>query len=164
MFTRVSTQVTTLSQHTLPAVQKQHGVERSAFECIMEERNYVVAQKEETHQKAKAKVAELMVTWTRWTGGPPVQGHCLETKSKDVRKISQQWAELYEKGVGAFQSNITATTELAAKARSSAPRRTTYMAAKNYGYSDAKNALAIVNRINALAFETRMNEKAYMPL
>ena len=160
MFTRVSTQVTTLSQHTLPAVQNSTGVERSAFECIMEERNYVLAQKEETHQKAKVKVAELMSNLDKVA--TQFKDTALETKSKDVRKISQQWANLYEQGVASFESNKAAVAEFAAKGAIVVGESDAYMTAKNTEYLDAKNALAIVNRINALAFETRMNEKAYM--
>ncbi|MEI8041443.1 MAG: MCP four helix bundle domain-containing protein, partial [Verrucomicrobiota bacterium] len=163
MFTRVSTQVTTLSQHTLPAVQHSTGVERAAFECIMEERNYVLAQKDETHQKAKVKVTELMGNLDKVDKvAAQFNDATLATKSKDVRQISQQWAELYEKGVAAFQANVTSTAELAAKGQLVGTEADAYMAAKNTEYLDAKNALAIVNRINALAFETRMNEKAYM--
>ena len=163
MFTRVSTQVTTLSQHTLPAVQNSTGVERSAFECIMEERNYVLTQKEEAHQKAKVKVGELMGNLDKVDKvAVQFKDTALETKSKDVRQISQQWADLYEQGVAAFQSNTTAVSELAAKGGIVGTEADAYMAAKNTEYMDAKNALAIVNRINALAFETRMNEKAYM--
>jgi methyl-accepting chemotaxis protein len=163
MFTRVSTQVTTLSQHTLPAVQHSTSVERAAFECIMEERNYVLAQKDETHQKAKVKVTELMGNLDKVDKvAAQFNDATLATKSKDVRQISQQWAELYEKGVAAFQANVTSTAELTAKGQLVGTEADAYMAAKNTEYLDAKNALAIVNRINALAFETRMNEKAYM--
>jgi methyl-accepting chemotaxis protein len=163
MFSRVSTQVTTLSQHTLPAVQHSTGVERSAFECIMEERNYVLAQKEETHQKAKAKVAELMGNLDKVDKvATQFKDTALETKSKDVRKIGQQWANLYEQGVASFESNKAAVAEFAAKGAIMVSESDGYMASKNAEYMDAKTALAIVNRINALAFETRMNEKAYM--
>jgi len=163
MFYRVAGEVGSLSQHSLPAVQHSTGVERSAFECIMEERNYVISQKDEAHQKAKLKVAELMGNLDKVDKvATEFKDTTLETKSKDVRRISQQWAELYEKGVAAFQSNQTAATELAAKGTIVHNEADGYLTAKNTEYMDAKNALAIVNRISALAFETRMNEKAYM--
>ena len=163
MFYRVANEVTSLSQHALPAVQNSTGVERSAFECIMEERNYVLDQKDTTHQKAKAKVGELMANLDKVDAvAAKFQDTALEAKSKEVRKISQQWADLYEKGVVAFQANSTATAELAAKGQLVGTEADAYMAAKNTEYMDAKNALAIVNRISALALETRMNEKAYM--
>ena len=163
MFVRVAGQTGSLSQHTLPAVQHSTGVERSAFECILEERNYVLDQKHETHQKAKKKVAELMGNLDKVDQvAVQFQDAALASKSKDVRKISQQWAELYEKGVAAFQSNTTASTEMAAKGAVVGTEADAYMTAKKTEYLEAKSALALVNQINALALETRMNEKAYM--
>ena len=163
MFYRVANEVTSLSQHALPAVQNSTGVERSAFECIMEERNYVLDQKDSTHQAAKARVNELMGNLDKVDAvATKFNDAALEAKSKEVRRISQQWAGLYEKGVAAFQSNTVANTDMAAKGQLVGKEADAYMAAKNSEYMDAKNALAIVNRINALAFETRMNEKAYM--
>ena len=163
MFYRVANEVSSLSQHTLPAVQHSTGVERSAFECIMEERNYVLYQKDETHQKAKLKVSDLMGNLDKVDKvASQFKDTALEGKSKEVRKISQQWADLYEQGVAAFQSNKVAAAELATKGDLVTTEADAYLAAKNTEYMDAKNALAIVNSINALAFETRMNEKAYM--
>jgi methyl-accepting chemotaxis protein len=163
MFYRVANEVTSLSQHALPAVQNSTGVERSAFECIMEERNYVLDQKDTTHQKAKAKVGELMGNLDKVDAvAAKFQDTALEAKSKEVRKISQQWADLYEKGVAAFQANAVANADMAGKGQLVGKEADAYMAAKNSEYMDAKNALAVVNRISALAFETRMSEKAYM--
>ena len=51
---------------------------------------------------------------------------------------------------------------MVAKGRLVSSEAAAYMKAKDAEYADAKNALAIVNRISALAFETRMNAKAYM--
>ena len=163
MFYRVANEVTSLSQHALPAVQNSTGVERSAFECILEERNYVLDQKTETHQKAKLKVGELMGNLDKVDAvATRFKDAALEAKSKEVRKISQQWADLYEKGVAAFQANNAATAEMSAKGQLVATEAEAYMAAKNTEYMEAKSALAIVNRISATALETRMSEKAYM--
>ena len=163
MFTRVSTQVTTLSQHTLPAVQNSTGVERAAFECLMEERNYVLAQKEETHQKAKLKVAELMGNLDKVDKvAAQFKDTALETKSKNVRLISQEWADLYEKGVATFQTRQVVETDFAAKGVLVGNEAEAYLTAKNTEYNEAKSSLAIVNRISTLALDTRINEKAYM--
>ena len=53
MFAKVSTEVATLSQHTMPAVQHSTGVERSAFECILEEKNYVLEKKRGDSSKSE---------------------------------------------------------------------------------------------------------------
>jgi len=163
MFFRVAREVGSLSQHSLPAVQHATGVERNAFECILEERNYVLNQREENHQQAKHKVAELMGNLDQVDKvAAQFNDQALGTKSTDVRKITQQWAELYEKGVGSLQANADAQASMAVKGAAVTTEATAYLAVKNAEYKDAKNALAIVNRIAALAFETRMNAKAYM--
>jgi methyl-accepting chemotaxis protein len=163
MFFRVAGEVTSLSQHSLPAVQHATGVERNAFECILEERNYVLDQKDETHQKAKQKVAELMGNLSKVDSvATQFKDTALGNKSAEVRKITQQWADLYEKGVTTLESNATLTALMTTKGLAVGAEADAYMAAKNTEYMEAKNALAIVNRIAVLAFETRMNAKAYM--
>ena len=163
MFYRVAGEVGSLSQHSLPAVQHSTGVERSAFECIMEERNYVISQKDEAHQKAKLKVAELMGNLDKVDKvATEFKDTTLETKSKDVRRISQQWADLYEKGVAAFQSNATGVTEMSAKGGIVGAEADAYMAAKNSEYLEAKTALQIVNDIKTLISDIQVNERSYM--
>jgi methyl-accepting chemotaxis protein len=163
MFARVSGEVNTLSQHALPAVQHSTGVERSAFECILEEKNYVLDKKEEIHQKAKKKVAELMGNLDKVDKvAAQFNDTALGKKSKEVRQIVTQWAELYEKGVVSIQDNSAGETTMNAKGQLVGDEASAYMASKKTEYMEAKNALAVVNRINALALETRMNEKGYM--
>ena len=163
MFARVATEVVGLSQHALPAVQHSTGVERSAFECILEEKNYVLEKKDEIHQKAKKKVSELMANLDKVDKvATQFNDTELAKKSKEVRLIVTQWADLYEKGVAAIQSNGTGETTMNAKGQLVGDEASGYMAAKKTEYMEAKSALAIVNQINALALETRMNEKAYM--
>ena len=86
----------------------------------------------------------------------------LGKKSKEVRQIVTQWADLYEKGVAAIQSNATGENTMNARGQLVGDEASGYMGAKKNEYMEAKNALAIVNNINALALETRMNEKGYM--
>lgn len=163
MFGKVSNEVGSLSKRAIPTVKDSTGVERSAFECIMEEKNYVISDKEETHQKAKEKVAELMGNLDNVDKiAKEYQDTALAAKSTEVRKISQKWAELYEKGVAAIQSNKTAVADLANQGKVVGTEAENYMAAKNQEYIESKDALALVNQIQATAFETRMSEKAYM--
>ena len=163
MFGKVSTQVGSLSNQAVPTVKYSTGVERSAFECIMEEKNYVIADKEETHQKAKEKVAQLMSNLDNVDKvGKEFHDTALLAKSAEVRKISQNWANLYEKGVAAIQSTKSATNDLALQGGVVGKEANDYMAAKNSEYQENKDALALVNQVRSRAFEIRMNEKAYM--
>lgn len=59
MFGKVHTNVSGLTEHSLGAVKNSTGVERAAFETILEEKNYVLYKKDEIHEKAKKKLAEL---------------------------------------------------------------------------------------------------------
>ena len=56
MFFRVGKETRALGQHALPVVEHSTGVERSAFECILQEKLYVLEKKPEIQAKAKAKV------------------------------------------------------------------------------------------------------------
>jgi hypothetical protein len=47
MFSCVDTGVGTLSGHSLPSVKYATGVERSAFECLLDEKNYLLTKKDE---------------------------------------------------------------------------------------------------------------------
>ncbi len=163
MFVRVSGEVGTLSQHALPAVQHSTGVERAAFECILQEKNYVLEKKDEIHKKAKAKVTELMGNLDKVDlVASQFNDANLAKKSKEVRQITTQWAELYEKGVSSILTNQAQEMVMDTKGGLVEKEASDYMAAKQAEYLESKNELATVNRINALALETRMNEKAFM--
>jgi methyl-accepting chemotaxis protein len=163
MFFRVAGEVGSLSQHSLPAVQHATGVERNAFECILEERNFVLDQKEEAHQKAKQKVAELMGNLDAVDKvAAQFKDTALGDKSAEVRKITQQWAGLYEQGVASLESNATLTAEMSTKGKAVGAEADAYMAAKKAEYLEAKSALQIVNDINALISDIQVNERSYM--
>jgi len=163
MFRNVDNEVTALGKHSIPAVQNSTGVERSAFECILEEKNYVIKADPLTHQKAMQKVAELMTNLTKVDAvAETFNDSALAAKSQEVRKISADWAKLYEQGVTAIQATKNATEILSEKGKIVGKEADDYLASKQKEYIDAKTALATVNRINATAFETRVAEKAYM--
>lgn len=162
-FAHVADQVGGLSQHALPAVQHSTGVERSAFECVLEEKNYLLQKKDETHQKAKQKVAELMGNLDKVDAVAKQQNdQKLAEKSAAVRKITSEWAALYENGVAALKNNQTGEATMDAKGNLVGDAASAYMSAKRTEYLESKDALAIVNQVQALALETRMNEKSYM--
>ncbi len=163
MFTRVNGNVSELNQHVLPAVQHSTGVERTAFETILEERNYLLQQKEETHQQAKEKLTGLYGNLDKVDKvAEQFRNAGLGDKSKEVRRVVTQYGQLFEQGVQVLKSNKDAETAMNTRGEAVGGEADAYMAAKKTQYLEDKNALAIVNTINALALETRMNEKGYM--
>jgi methyl-accepting chemotaxis protein len=163
MFSRVDTNVASLNDHSLPAVKNSTGVERSAFECILDEKNYVLQQKDEIHKKAKDDLTGLMGNLDKVDKvADQFNDAALAAKSKEVRTIAAQYGQLYDQGVDSLKKNKDAAVTMDAKGDLVGGEAGGYMASKKTEYMEAKDALAIVNRINALALETRMNEKGYM--
>ena len=163
MFGRVQSNLTELADHSLGAVKNATGVERAALETILTEKNYLLLKKAEIHQEAKAKLAALAGSLDevdKIAAAFDDQG--LAKQSKDVRELASQYGKLYDAGVAALQSNKAGEETMDTKGTLVGSEATAYLASKKTEYLEAKNALAIVNRINALALETRMSEKAYM--
>jgi methyl-accepting chemotaxis protein len=163
MFGRVDANVAVMSGHSLAAVKNSTGVERAAFESIMEERNYVLYKQDETYQKAKKKLAELAGSLDAVDKvAEKFSDAELANKSKEVRNLATQFGKLYDEGVAALKNNRAGEETMDTKGTSVGNEASAYMASKKTEYMEAKDALAVVNRINALALETRLNEKAYM--
>ena len=164
MFGSVQSNVTGLAEHSLGAMKNSTGVERAAFETIMEEKNYLLQKKDEIHEKAK-KLGELAGSLDKVDAiAARFSDAELAKKSKDVRDLASQYGKLYDEGVAALKNNKAGETTMDAKGTLVGNEATAYMASKKTEYLEAKTALAVVNQINALALETRMNEKAYMLL
>ena len=51
MFSRVDSNVTQMSDHSLPAVKHATGVERTAFEALIHAKNFAAYKQEESHQE-----------------------------------------------------------------------------------------------------------------
>ena len=165
MFGSVQTNVTGLAEHSLGAVKNSTGVERAAFETIMEEKNYLLLKKDEIHERAKKKLAELAGSLDKVdTIAAKFSDAELSKKSKDVRDLATQYGKLYDDGVASLKNNKAGEGTMDAKGTLVRQRGRRYMAAKKAEYLEAKTALAIVNRIESpWHWQTRYDrQKAYM--
>jgi len=163
MFSRVDTNVADLTGHSLPAVKHSTGVERSALETVLEEKNYVLYETDETQQRAKEKLTDLTSSLDEVDKvAEQYNDTVLGSKSQEVRTIANQYGQLFEQGVAALKSNKVAAGTMDTKGNAVGDEASAYMTAKQAEYLNAKEALAVVNRINALALETRMSVTAYM--
>jgi methyl-accepting chemotaxis protein len=163
MFGRVDSNVTRLADHSLAAVKNSTGVERAAFEAILAEKNYLLYKSDLIHQAARKKLGELACSLDAVDKiAERFADADLAKKSKDVRDLATQFGKLYDQGVAAVKDNKIGEDTMDARGTLVGNEANAYLASKKTEYLEAKNALAIVNRINELALETRMNEKAYM--
>ncbi len=156
MFGKVQSNVTELEDHSLAAVRNSTGVERAAFEAILEEKNYVLYKKDEIHEKAKKKLGELAACLDQVDRVAEAYADVdLAKKSKEVRELALQFGKFYDQGVAALKDNKAGEETMDAKGALVGSEAAAYMAAKKAEYLESKNALAIVNRIESLAWQTR---------
>jgi len=162
MFRNVDLEVDDLSTHSLPVVQHSTGVERSAYECILQEKNYVIKPAEETHALARKNVGELQASLSKIDEIAARYGDtALADQSKEVRKVAGQWIGLYDQGVEAIKGSKAAEKTMMELGETVAQKANDYIEAKNLEYSVSTGALAAVNRILTAAYGTRMYEKEY---
>ena len=160
MFSRVQSNVSALEEHSLKAVKNSTGVERSAFETILEEKNYVLYKKDEIHQKAKQKLADLAGSLDQVDKiAEQFNNTDLAKKSKEVRALATQYGKLYDDGVAALKSNKAGEETMDVKGNLVGNEAIAYMISKKAEYLEAKDALAIVNRIESKIWEIRWSRQ-----
>ena len=163
MFNRVDTNVRTLSGHSLPAVKNATGVERMAFECIVDQKNYVLEKKDEYKTEQDSDMVSLNKSLDEVDKiATTYNDTALSAKSQEVRKIAGEYDKLFDGGVETIKANKVAEETMNTKGELVGGEADAYMAAKKAEYMDAKKALAIVNDIKATALDTQRNEKSYM--
>ncbi|MGA3113342.1 MAG: methyl-accepting chemotaxis protein [Syntrophobacteraceae bacterium] len=163
MFKRADSNVVDLSAHNLPAVKQATAIERSAFEIIQEEKNYLFERSDEVYAKAGAKLKELMGQIDVMDkAAQRFNEQDLLSKSAMVRGSSAEYGQLFEKAAAALQQNRLLEQLMDEKGSKVEEEADAFMEAKKTEYLDAKNALAVANNINAWIVETRFHEKVYM--
>ncbi len=163
LFHRVDSNVIELSQHNLPAVKYATAVERSALETINEEKNTLLYKTNEVMVRAQEKLKVLMSNLDEMDKvAGQFQDQALVSRSGEVRKIATEYGQLYGQAVTALQQNQVAERLMDEKGDVVDQEAGEFMQAKKGDYMDAKNALAVVNSINAQVLDTRFQEKSYM--
>jgi methyl-accepting chemotaxis protein len=163
MFRQVEKNVTELSSHNLPAVRHATSVERSAFQTIQEEKNYLLFKTDEARTGASERLKGLMAQLDEINKlAEEYKDASLAAKSAEVGKAASEYERLYGEAVSALQANAQQERLMDEKGMAANGEADAFMDAKKAEYSDAKNALAVANSINAWALEMRFHEKSYM--
>jgi len=156
MFGRVQSNVTELSDHSLAAVKNATGVERSAFQTIVAEEKYLNYKKDEFNRGAKNGLVELVASLDAVDKvAEKFNDAALAKKSKDVRALAAKFGKQFDEGVEAIKANELATEQMALRGNAVQKVTEAYMNAKKAEYLEAKDSLAIANRIQALTWQMR---------
>ena len=165
MFLRIDANVTGMNAHSLSALKHAAAVERSALETILEEKNYLLRNQEETHRKAQQQLSALTDSLDEVDKiAKEFANHELARQSNEVRSLAIQYGRLYDAGVAAMTGNKAGETTMDAKGDLVDREAASYLTAKKVEYLDAKRALSLVNRANNLASTVRLNTRIYLDL
>ncbi len=113
---KVSGSLFGITDNNAKAVEYATGVERMALSTIMEEKNYLLKEKDEVHQRAEQDVKEL-ISYLDKVDALAKQYNNTELleQSKTAREGATQYAEKYREGVAALKANKQAVAEMVEK-------------------------------------------------
>ncbi|MCQ8104801.1 methyl-accepting chemotaxis protein [Methylomonas sp. SURF-2] len=98
------------------SVEYATGVERMALSTIMEEKNYLLYEKDEIHQRAEDNVAKLLGFLDKVDQvAKTFNNNELLNQSKTAREGTEKYAEKYRAGVAALKANKAAVEEMTLK-------------------------------------------------
>lgn len=110
---KVSDSLFSITDNNGKSVEYATGVERMALATIMEEKNYLLMEKDEIHQRAEQNVKELMSFLDKVdTVAKQYKNTELLEQSKTAREGTAQYAEKYRAGVAALKANKQAVAEM----------------------------------------------------
>ncbi|MGZ8172322.1 MULTISPECIES: methyl-accepting chemotaxis protein [Methylobacter] len=113
---KVSGSLFGITDNNAKAVEYATGVERMALSTIMEEKNYLLEEKDEVQQRAEQDVKELMAYLDKVdVVAKQYKNAELLEQSKTAREGTAQYAEKYRAGVAALKANKQAVADMVEK-------------------------------------------------
>jgi len=113
---KVSDSLFGITDNNAKAVEYATGVERMALSTIMEEKNYLLEEKDEVQQRAEQDVKELMAYLDKVdVVAKQYKNTELLEQSKTAREGTAQYAEKYRAGVAALKANKQAVADMVEK-------------------------------------------------
>jgi methyl-accepting chemotaxis protein len=113
---KVSDSLFGITDNNGKAVEYATGVERMALATIMEEKNYLLQEKDEIHQRAEQNVKELNGYLDKVDAlAKQYKNTELLEQSKAAREGTAQYAEKYRAGVAALKANKLAVADMVEK-------------------------------------------------
>jgi len=163
MFKRVDSNIAAVNQDSLPAVRYSTGMERSALEAILEEKNYLLYKASDINARAQAKLKQLASNLDEIDKlAQSTKNVELAARSSEVRKAASDYGKLYDQVVEALKKNKTEEALMDQKGDIVGDEAAALLKTKKVEFQQASNALAVINNINAWALDMRLNEKTFM--
>jgi methyl-accepting chemotaxis protein len=163
MFKRVDSNIAAVNRDSLPAVRYSTGMERSALETILEEKNYLLFKTSDIYERAKGKLNQLTSHLDEIDKLAQATNNAeLTSRSSGVRKVISDYSKLYDQAVEAIKKNKAEGALMDQKGDIVSEETAALLKTKKVEFQQASSALAVINNVNAWALDTRLNEKTYM--
>lgn len=135
---KVSDALFDITDNNAKAVEYATGVERMALQTIMEEKNYLLHQKDEIHQRTEANVKELFGFLDKVDElARQYDNRELLDQSKTARQDTTLYAEEYRKGVASLKANKDLVKTMGAKGRIVVDAAQKFMEIQEKAYAQA---------------------------
>jgi methyl-accepting chemotaxis protein len=163
MFRRVDSNIKAVNQESLPAVRYSTVMERSALEAILEEKNYLLSNSDETRARSKAKLEQLSSSLAEIDKlAQATHNSELTTRTSVVLNAVLGYGKLYDKAVEALKKNKSEESLMDEKGDIVGQEANALLKLKKGEFQIASNSLAVIHNVNAWALDMRLNEKAFM--
>jgi methyl-accepting chemotaxis protein len=162
MFKRVGTNMGVLADRSLPALQGATAVEREALKTLTHEKEYLLTKTEDAAARTRQDLQKLAAQVVELSQVASKSGDAdASSRAAEVKKLTAEYTQLYDQTVTALQLNAKAEQSMDEKGALVRTIANELMDSKKAEYIDAKNALAIINNVNAWALDMRLSEKSY---
>ena len=163
MFGKIAQEVGMMGDRYIPATTNANNVERLTWDAIRQQREYLIEKTDQHRDGVKQNLQLVQKDLDEVDAiAQKYNDTALAEQTKNARDLVQQYGAKFDEGVRIIKDNDRLAATMDQAGETVASNAKAYMAAKQTEYNEVKRALAVVNRISALAFEARMNEKAYM--
>ncbi len=162
MFKRVGANMGVLANRSLPALQGSAAVEREALKTLLHEKEYLLSKTEDAGTQTRKALQKLSTQVTELSQIAAKSGDAeASSRAAEVQKLTAEYSRLFDQTVAALQSNAKAELSMDEKGALARSIANELMELKKAEYTEAKNALAIINNVNAWALDMRVSEKSF---
>ncbi len=152
MFGQIDSGVTELDEHSLTVVKDAKAMQCSAFESIVQEKNFIIYEKEEFLQKTKENIAQVV---ERLKNVDQVAQKFNDTelaeRSKSIRTLANNFNQVFDQATSALRERNAKANEIALKSRSIRDEANAYLTEKENEFRETKTKNEVAEAAFAIA-------------
>lgn len=163
MFNKIDSEVSSLNAHYSPATRSAAGVETRTWESIMQEKNYVIYERDEFDKGTQDKLKEVEKNLKDAEGiAAQFNDTELAGEIKQARQSAEQFNKLFADAVLALKEKKSLVQTMDAKGKEVQTDTSEFLTLNKQEYSTSQNAMQKANEIQSQIMEMRLNVLSFM--